>query len=286
MTNTYEFWADTRMPYVESRRACQSRVCYKSHNHPTFSIGAVDEGRSEFKSFFADAQKIEKGSVVVVPAHVEHACNPLHGQPWSYQMLHLDADWLARLLDELHVNDASCVLPKWQPSILKNPEIYAAFCQLNEVLFAQDILIIEKEQYLIECLTQILLPHFQWQQMPKIEYGQNLLQRLLDLCLSADTFISLDTLAQSVGISRYAVIRLFKNNMGLTPHAFQLNLKIQQARQLLKQGINITQVAHDLGFSDQSHFHKAFKQYIGITPKQFQNEFPRNFLQEKSISEF
>ena len=47
-----EFWSDPRMPYVETRRACASRACYKAHSHPTFSIGAV-----------------------LVPAHVEHACN-------------------------------------------------------------------------------------------------------------------------------------------------------------------------------------------------------------------
>jgi len=50
-----EFWSDPHMPYVETRRACASRACYKAHSHPTFSIGAVDQGNS--------------------PAHVEHACN-------------------------------------------------------------------------------------------------------------------------------------------------------------------------------------------------------------------
>ena len=38
-----EFWSDPRMPYVETRRACASRACYKAHSHPKFSIGAVDQ---------------------------------------------------------------------------------------------------------------------------------------------------------------------------------------------------------------------------------------------------
>ncbi len=37
------FWSDPRMPYVETRKACQSRICYKAHSHATFSIGAVDQ---------------------------------------------------------------------------------------------------------------------------------------------------------------------------------------------------------------------------------------------------
>ena len=41
-------WRDPRLPQVESRRACNSRACYKAHSHPTFSIGAVDAGSSLF----------------------------------------------------------------------------------------------------------------------------------------------------------------------------------------------------------------------------------------------
>ena len=37
-----EFWTDPQMPYVETRRACQSRICYKSHSHSTFSNEAKD----------------------------------------------------------------------------------------------------------------------------------------------------------------------------------------------------------------------------------------------------
>ena len=45
---TQAFWHDPALPFVESRRACQSRACYRPHHHPTFSIGAVDEGTSIF----------------------------------------------------------------------------------------------------------------------------------------------------------------------------------------------------------------------------------------------
>ena len=43
-----EIWRDPALPFVESRRACHSRACYKAHSHPTFSIGAVDAGLSWF----------------------------------------------------------------------------------------------------------------------------------------------------------------------------------------------------------------------------------------------
>ncbi|EPQ4993391.1 helix-turn-helix transcriptional regulator, partial [Acinetobacter baumannii] len=93
---------------------------------------------------------------------------------------------------------------------------------------------------------------------------------LIDVISSSEGFISLEELAQRVGLSRYAIIRLFKANVGLTPHAFQINLKINQAREQLKQGVPLAELAVNLGFSDQSHFHKAFKAHTGVTPRQFQ----------------
>ena len=93
---------------------------------------------------------------------------------------------------------------------------------------------------------------------------------LIHIIKSSEQFISLEELAEQVGLSRYAIIRLFKANVGLTPHAFQINLKINQARAQLKQGISLAELAVNLGFSDQSHFHKAFKAHTGITPRQFQ----------------
>lgn len=101
----------------------------------------------------------------------------------------------------------------------------------------------------------------------------------MEFCQQAQGFLSLQQLAERIGVSRYVVIRLFKAHLGLTPHVYQLNLKIHQARQYLKQGVPISYLATDLGFADQSHFHKVFKAHTGVTPRQYQHGFSRTFLQ-------
>src|SRR5690606_36294665 len=70
-----QFWRDPRLPYVESRRAVHSRACYAAHTHDTVSIGAVDSGGSVFTSG-ALRRRLRPGSLVMVPAHCAHACNP------------------------------------------------------------------------------------------------------------------------------------------------------------------------------------------------------------------
>lgn len=100
MKATTQFWHDPAVPYAESRRACDSRICYKAHSHPTFSIGAVDRGSSLFTGASGGPVILQAGSVVWVPAFRVHACNPAPGAAWSYQMLHLDAAWIQAVRQE------------------------------------------------------------------------------------------------------------------------------------------------------------------------------------------
>ena len=278
LDSSVAFWSHPQMPYVETRRACQSRICYQSHSHTTFSIGAVDVGQSRFSSRFSTEAKIESGSLVVIPAHIEHACNPLPDQAWSYQMMHLAADWVAELITELAQECfdhkmammPSSYFPQFAPQIIKTPDLYQAFTDLNRLLFNANISVLAKEQSLIEVFTDILLPNFTWKQLDLPKYYQKKLDVLIHALNFESDFISLEDLSCDLGISRYAIIRLFKNNLGLTPHAYQLNQKVNQARALLSKGEQIITVAHDLGFTDQSHFHRVFKAHTGVTPKQYQ----------------
>jgi hypothetical protein len=63
-----EFWRDSSLVFVESRRACHSRACYKPHSHPTFSIGAVDAGASLFTGAADGACSLRPGMMVFIPA--------------------------------------------------------------------------------------------------------------------------------------------------------------------------------------------------------------------------
>ncbi|NNP70488.1 AraC family transcriptional regulator [Acinetobacter sp. Ac_5812] len=264
------------MPYVETRRACQSRICYKSHSHPTFSIGAVDTGQSRFSSTFAQEQVIQAGTLVVIPAHVEHSCNPLPNQAWSYQMMHLDATWLTTLIEELHqaialeIDRQTIYLPQLRPTIVHGVKAYDAFTALNRLLFNEQISALEKEQCLIQTLTEILIPSFHWEKIHSSHYFQQYLPDLLE-CLEGNIEnLSLHDLSEKMNISRYALIRLFKYYFGLTPHAYQLNYKVNQARQRLREPDgDLARLAYELNFTDQSHFHRVFKQHTGITPKQY-----------------
>nr|WP_255176154.1 AraC family ligand binding domain-containing protein [Bordetella genomosp. 5] len=93
------FWRDPALPFAESRIAQNSRACYQAHAHDTLSVGMVERGASRFSSQDR-VHDLAPASVVMVPAGVVHACNPLPDAAWSYRMLHLDADWCDALWRE------------------------------------------------------------------------------------------------------------------------------------------------------------------------------------------
>jgi AraC-like DNA-binding protein len=81
--------------------------------------------------------------------------------------------------------------------------------------------------------------------------------------------VPLSDLAEMTGMSRYQVIRLFRTATGMTPHAYQLNQRINQARTGLRLGEPLADLAYRLGFADQGHFQRAFKARVGVTPGRY-----------------
>jgi AraC family transcriptional regulator len=83
--------------------------------------------------------------------------------------------------------------------------------------------------------------------------------------------IGLSELADQLGLSPHYFSMLFKHAVGVSPHHYVLRERIREAQRLLATGRTaISDVALDLGFSDQSHFSQAFRKMTGTTPKRYQ----------------
>lgn len=84
---------------------------------------------------------------------------------------------------------------------------------------------------------------------------------------------SLEKFSEESGLSRYHLIRSFKDRYGQSPHAYQLDQRIKKAKSLLQDGTSLADTALQLGFADQSHFQRNFKKRVAVTPKQYQSFF-------------
>ena len=81
--------------------------------------------------------------------------------------------------------------------------------------------------------------------------------------------ISLSELAGHVSLSPYYLLRAFRAEVGMPPHAYQESLRVRRAQRLIEAGHPLAQVAIEAGFSSQSHLTNRFKQIIGVTPGQY-----------------
>lgn len=86
-----------------------------------------------------------------------------------------------------------------------------------------------------------------------------------------DRHISVDELVEKACMSKSSFYRHFSDEFDMAPLEYITKERIARARELLAEPDNtVTNVSHALGFSSTSHFIDMFKEYEGVTPKQYQ----------------
>jgi AraC family transcriptional regulator len=103
-------------------------------------------------------------------------------------------------------------------------------------------------------------------------YGlpRQVLQRIIERmrCFSCD--LSLQALANESGYSRVHFVRMFRAATGYSPHNYLLNLRLERARELLKNpSRSLIDIALDCGFSSHSHLSRLFHKSVGVTPSDY-----------------
>lgn len=79
----------------------------------------------------------------------------------------------------------------------------------------------------------------------------------------------IDDIAERLGLSPSNLLIRFKRFTGMPPHSYLIEQRILRAKDLLRQGIAVSTVAHRLGFSSGQHFSACFKSITGKTPVAF-----------------
>ena len=88
--------------------------------------------------------------------------------------------------------------------------------------------------------------------------------------------ISLNTVAYEFNYTKEYLARYFKKHMGMSMQEYINKIKISKAREMLIQSDkNIKEIASELGFSDDKYFHRLFKQYEKITPREYRRAYHR-----------
>lgn len=181
-------------------------------------------------------------------------------------MLYISPSWLIQLYSDL-THESICDFEPIHTSLSESPVLYWEFQQMFSTLAANDASL-ATEQAAIVFFSRLYLKYKMFQ--PKDIYSKVAVDRAYQFISdNFDKNISIMDISKSCGMSNFYLIHSFKKQYGITPHAYQIVLRINKAKELLRKGEGITSVATDLGFTDQSHFHKSFKSMVAATPKQY-----------------
>lgn len=86
--------------------------------------------------------------------------------------------------------------------------------------------------------------------------------------------LSLDEMAESVGLSTAHFARMFRKSMGETPHQFVLRQKIERAKSMLRaREARVLDVAVACGFKTQQHFAQVFRDLCKVSPTEYRQDF-------------
>ncbi|MDR6922672.1 MULTISPECIES: helix-turn-helix domain-containing protein [Chryseobacterium] len=101
-----------------------------------------------------------------------------------------------------------------------------------------------------------------------------IVQSTVDLLLNVNGQISVNELSRQTNINRRQLERKFSSVIGLSPKQLSRIIRLQTTLKLLlhKEYSNLTALAHESEYYDQAHFIKDFKEFTGLTPKEFYGE--------------
>jgi AraC-like DNA-binding protein len=137
-------------------------------------------------------------------------------------------------------------------------------------------------QMLIKHLLSIIFIYIlrEWERIKEVnaDVGLSVAQRRQIAsalaCIHEKPFYNwtLDSLAQSAGLSRSAFAKLFTKSVGSPPHTYLTHWRMGLAAQMLKQtDLSIAEIALRVGYASQYSFSKIFKQLRGLSPGQVRN---------------
>jgi AraC-like DNA-binding protein len=235
----------------------------RRHSHEELSLGIIDEGTTVVEIGALHHNLIPRDTIFI-PSGIIHLCAPQEDSIFRFRMFYFDAVWFERAF-------SLPVLPLQTSEGTLSESLYEQSLDISRKLIdlegPSDLF--ETESEIISFLGSIL------KDLNAISFDKN--SPSIELEIVKDVMdkefkkqLTLDYLSNQTGMSKFSFIRAFKKEYHLPPHAYIVNKRIEFCRQLLKKGNrDMADIALEAGFTDQSHFTKTFRQYVGTPPGEY-----------------
>ena len=227
---------------------------YSKHFHDKLNINFIEEGEIQIEFKDNRFEQLKADEISLFRAFEIHQTKDLSKDSKGYYVLYFDTLWLEQF-PKIHLNT----------NVIKDKKLYARILDISKRLLNDE-----------KNLEEELRSFFKDLSIYFIEIDENDEMNILIndiknyLIENIELSPTLENLSENFALSKEHIIRIFKKEFGLTPHAFILSHKINQAKNSIfdAQSKNISYIASENGFYDQSHFSKSFKKVFAINPNE------------------
>ncbi|RCK18993.1 AraC family transcriptional regulator [Thalassospira profundimaris] len=257
-------------PGVEAVRA-RTRHSFAKHSHETFGIGLMFSGAQKSASGRGMVEA-GAGNIITVNPREIHDGHPIGDAARGWNMLYFDPALIANTASDM--SDGASRHYEFTRPVMDHPQVRQCFATLFDAIAhgTADATRLRREEMLLLLLHHALSHSGDGPAKPatRTAVAHARIKRakaLLDDC-PADLH-SLDDLSDVTGLSKFQTVREFTRATGLTPHAYLIQRRIDLARDLIRAGQPLADIAHRAGFADQSHLNRHFVRAFGLTPGRY-----------------
>lgn len=266
-----KLWYNPQLDLESFQAVCIKRG-FPAHMHDYYVFCLIEEGLQSF-SFQKAKHLTPPGGLIILNPGDTHTGEPADPYGFEYRALYPKTAHMEEAAFELLGERRNPQAPFFPRVRIDDPDLAAAVRALHLAL-RNEASPLQRESLFLMVLAKAITQYAEMRPaLPGLGQERRAVkQACLYIREHAAEGITLTALANHVHLSRYYFLRVFRETVGMPPHAYLESVRIGKAKQLLEQGLPLNRVAHESGFSDQSHFTNRFKRFIGVTPGRYVQE--------------
>jgi AraC-like DNA-binding protein len=264
--NSTRYWFDRQTPGLSLLCADFTTHEYPAHIHDALMVAVTETGGSEIQASAGPAEAHSAALLVVNPAE-PHSSRMTGSRRWQYRSFYLERSAIDDVLRGLGAGQ----LPGFSRNILTDSGLIRGFLTLHHALDDGHADPLRQRELLVGAIGQLARRHGDGlARVPDAPCDRILLDSVIEAMRDRHPgHVTLADLADLAGLTQFQLIGLFRKGVGMTPHAYLTQIRLESARAALRRAIPIAETAIQAGFYDQAALTKIFKRCYGITPLQF-----------------
>lgn len=254
---------------IEAYRFKGIMLKFPNHFHEYYVIGFIEAGQRHLSCKNRE-YNISDGDLILFNPLDNHTCEQIDGKTLDYRCINIKQEIMRKTVMEI---TGAEYLPRFIEPVAYRSEHISLLRELHEMIMEEreDF---EKEEVFYFLIKQLIEKYAEPESSREPELMDEEIEAVCEfLEQNYAEHITLDELARMANRNKYSLLRAFTKFKGITPYRYLETVRVNQAKKLLEQGKEPIDAAIQTGFTDQSHFTKFFKEFIGLTPGQYRDIF-------------